>query len=185
MSKLMAFEHVSLDGYFVDGRGDMSWAHKNDQEWNDFAEKNASGGGVLVFGRVTYEMMARYWPTPMAAEQNPVVADAMNKHPKIVFSRTLDEVAWENTKLIKGDLVEEVRKLKAISDLDLAILGSGTIVSQLAQAGLIDEYQIIVNPIILGSGRTLFEGVDHKLPLSLTSSRVFENGNALLHYATD
>ena len=185
MSKLIAFEQVSLDGYFVDANGDMSWAHKNDPEWNDFVAKNASGGGVLVFGRITYEMMASYWPTPMAAEQNPVVADAMSKHPKIVFSRTLDEVTWENTKLIKGDLADEIEKLKAVSDLDLVILGSGTIVSQLAQAGLIDEYQIIVNPIVLGSGRTLFEDVDHKLPLSLTSSRVFENGNVLLHYTTD
>lgn len=185
MSKLMAFEHVSLDGYFVDADGDMSWAHKSDAEWNDFAAKNASGGGVLVFGRVTYEMMASYWPTPMAAEQNPAVANAMGKHPKIVFSRTLDEVTWENTKLIKGDLVEEIRKLKDVSDLDLVILGSGTIVSQLSQVGLIDEYQIIVNPIVLSSGRSLFEGVGHKLPLSLTSSRVFENGNVLLHYTTD
>ena len=185
MSKLIAFEQVSLDGYFVDSNGDMSWAHKDDQESKDFAAKSASGGGVLVFGRVTYEMMASYWPTPMADEQNPVVAAAMSKHPKIVFSRTLDEVTWENTKLIRGDLPVEIRKLKNVSDLDLVILGSGTIVSQLAEADLIDEYQLIVNPIILGSGRTLFEGVDHKLPLNLTSSRVFENGNVLLHYTTN
>ena len=185
MSKFIAFEQVSLDGYFVDGNGDMSWAHKNDQESNEFAAKNASGGSVLVFGRVTYEMMASYWPTAMAAEQNPVVAEAMGKHPKIVFSRTLDDAAWENTKLIKGDLTTEIRKLKNVSDLDLVILGSGSIVSQLAQADLIDEYQIIVNPIILGSGRTLFDGVDHKLSLTLTSNRVFENGNVLLHYSID
>jgi len=185
VSKLIAFEQVSLDGYFVDSNGDMSWAHKDDQESKDFAAKSASGGGVLVFGRVTYEMMASYWPSPVAAEQNPAVAAAMSKHPKIVFSRTLDEVTWENTKLIKGDLPVEIRKLKNVSDLDLVILGSGTIVSQLAEADLIDEYQLIVNPIILGSGRTLFEGVDHKLPLNLTSSRVFENGNVLLHYTTN
>ena len=185
MSKLIAFEQVSLDGYFVDSNGDMSWAHKDDQESKDFAAKSASGGGVLVFGRVTYEMMASYWPTPMAVEQNPAVAAAMSKHPKIVFSRTLDEVTWENTKLIKGDLPVEIRQSKNVSDLDLVILGSGTIVSQLAEADLIDEYQLIVNPIILGSGRTLFEGVDHKLPLNLTNSRVFENGNVLLHYTTN
>jgi len=185
VSKLIAFEQVSLDGYFVDSNGDMSWAHKDDQESKDFAAKSASGGGVLVFGRVTYEMMASYWPSPVAAEQNPAVAAAMSKHPKIVFSRTLDEVTWENTKLIRGDLPVEIRKLKNVSDLDLVILGSGTIVSQLAEADLIDEYQLIVNPIILGSGRTLFEGVDHKLPLNLTSSRVFENGNVLLHYTTN
>lgn len=184
MGKLIAFEQVSLDGYFVDQNGDMSWAHKNDQESNEFAAKSASGGSVLVFGRITYEMMASYWPTPMAAEQDPAVGEAMSKHPKIVFSSTLDEVTWENAKLIKGDLTTEIRKLKNVSDLDLVILGSGTIVSQLAQADLIDEYQLIVNPIVLGSGRTLFNGVDHKMPLTLTSSRVFGNGNVLLHYAT-
>jgi dihydrofolate reductase len=185
MKKLSVFNNVTLDGYFTDKNGDISWAHKNDAEWNDFAANSASGEGVLIFGRVTYEMMASFWPTPMAAEQFPIVANAMNKKPKLVFSRTLDEVTWENTKLIKGDLVEEIKKLKAVSDLDMVILGSGTIVSQLTQAGLIDEYQIAVHPVVIGDGRTLFEGVKERLPLSLTSSRVFENGAVLLHYTTD
>jgi dihydrofolate reductase len=183
MKKLIVFNNVTLDGYFTDKNGDMSWAHKDDPEWNEFVSNNASGGGVLILGRITYELMASYWPTPMAAEQYPVVADAMNELPKLVFSRTLDEPTWENAKIIKGDLVEEIEKLKAISDLDMVILGSGTIVSQLARAGLIDEYQIVVHPIVVGDGRTLFEGIDERMPLNLTSSRIFKNGAVLLHYA--
>jgi len=184
MRKLIVFNNVTLDGYFTDKNGDMSWAHKDDPEWNEFVSNNASGGSVLIFGRVTYEMMASYWPTPMAAKQFPAVADAMNKSPKIVFSRTLDEATWENTHLVKDDLVGEIGRLKNASDRDMVILGSGTIVSQLTQAGLIDEYQIIVHPMVLGSGRTLFEDVKERLPLNLTSSRVFENGAVFLHYAT-
>ncbi len=79
MRKLVVFNNVSLDGYFVDDRGDMSWAHQRDAEWGAFVSENASGGGVLVFGRVTYDLMAGYWPTPAALEGNPVVAEQMNE----------------------------------------------------------------------------------------------------------
>ena len=140
MRKLAAFIQVSLDGYFADADGGIGWAHKDpgDGEWNAFVADNAKGGGQLLFGRITYEFMASYWPTPMAAEQNPVVAERMNSMPKIVFSRTLDEAAWANTTLVNGDLVAEVRKLKKDAGPDMAILGSGSIVSQLAR-GRIDR----------------------------------------------
>jgi dihydrofolate reductase len=173
---------VTLDGYFVDRDGDMSWAHKQDPEWTAFAAENAKGGGLLLFGRITYELMTRYWPTPLAAENNPVVADRMNNLPKVVFSRTLDKASWKNTQLVKGDVAAEVRKMKEEPGEDIAILGSGSIVSQLAPEGLIDEYQIVVNPIILGKGRTMFDGVKESLPLKLTKTRTFGNGNVLLCY---
>jgi dihydrofolate reductase len=99
-----------------------------------------------------------------------------------VFSRTLDKASWNNTKLVKGDLATEVRKLKQESGQGLVIMGSGTIVSQLAQEGLIDEFQIVVCPIAIGSGRTLFEGVTEKLSLKLTKSRTFGNGNVYTCY---
>lgn len=182
MRRLAAFELVSLDGYFADVNGDMSWAHKQDPEWNAFVGGNASGGGALLFGRVTYQMMASFWPTPAAMERAPVVAEGMNSMPKVVFSRTLDRAAWQNTKLVKGDLAAEVRKLKNEPGPDMAILGSGSIVSQLAQAGLIDELQIAVNPIVLGKGKTLFEGVKEKLALKLIKTRAFGNGNVVLYY---
>ena len=184
MRKLIVFNHVSLDGYFVDVNGDMSWAKADhqDAEWNEFVAENASGGGALVFGRITYELMASFWPTPFAIESMPVVAAGMNSMPKVVFSRTLDQASWNNTTLVKGDPAEEMRKIKQSPGEDMAILGSGRIVSQLAQEGLIDEYQIVVNPVVLGAGRTLFDGVKEKLSLKLTKTRAFGNGNVLLCY---
>jgi dihydrofolate reductase len=182
MRRLIAFEQVSLDGFFVDAKGDMSWAHKQDPEWTSFTSSNASGDGALLFGRVTYEMMASFWPTPMAMERMPAVAEGMNRMPKVVFSRTLENVSWHNTTLVKGDVAAHVRKLKNEPGPGMAILGSGSIVSQLTQAGLIDELQIVVNPIVLGKGRTLFEGVEEKIGLQLMKSRAFDNGNVVLYY---
>lgn len=183
MRKIHVFDHVSLDGFFTDQNNDMSWAHKQDEEWNAFASSNASGPAELLLGRVTYEMMAGFWPTLKAAEMLPKVADGMNAKRKIVFSRTLDAASWQNTTLMHGDLIAEVTRLKQEPGADLVILGSGTIVSQLADARLIDEYQLVLNSIVLGRGRTLFETVKRRVPLRLTKSRPFENGNVVLWYA--
>jgi dihydrofolate reductase len=182
MRKLTVFNLVSLDGYFVDSNGDMSWAHKNDEEWTSFMASNASGGGELIFGRVTYDLMIQYWPTPMAAKNSPTVAEHMNNLPKIVFSSTLEKASWKNTRVIKGDLAAEVRKLKNQPGPNLVILGSGTIVTQLAREGLIDAYQVVVSPIVLGKGRTMFEGVPKQLHLKVTESRTFRNGNIFVSY---
>jgi dihydrofolate reductase len=161
MRRLGVFNHVSLDGYFVDAAGDMSWAHQNDDpEWAEFTIENASGGGALLFGRVTYEMMAGYWRTAQASEAHPEVAEGMNQMPKVVCSRTLREAAWPNTRIIKGDIAAQLRAIKDEPGPDLVILGSGTVVAQLAQAGVIDHYQVVVNPIVLGAGRTMFAGVE-------------------------
>lgn len=182
MRKIHVFNNVSIDGFFTDANGDMSWAHKHDEEWNAFASGNASGSGELLFGRVTYDMMAAFWPTPQAAQMLPEVAAGMNRMRKTVFSRTLDKVTWENTTLVKGDLAAEVRKLKREPGPDMVILGSGSIVSQLTEARLIDEYQIVLNPIVVGKGRTLFETVGNKVSLQLTNTRSFQNGNVVLWY---
>ena len=182
MRKLSVFENVSLDGFFVDAANDMSWAHKHDAEWNAFASGNAGGDGALLFGRVTYQMMAGFWPTAEAAQMLPDVAAGMNRMPKYVASRTLDRAEWTNTTLLRGDIVDEVRALKAAPGPDLVILGSGSIVSQLAQAGLIDEFQLVVNPVVLGRGRTLFATVAQRIDLRCTRSRSFSNGNQVLWY---
>lgn len=182
MRKLVVFNQVSLDGYFADMNGDMSWTHKSDAEWHAFVEENASGGGELLFGRITYELMASYWPTPYASENDPIVAERMNNLPKVVFSRSMDNASWNNTKLVKGDMTAEIRKMKKKPGKDMVILGSGSIVSQLAQAGLIDEYQMVVNPVVLGKGRTMFDGIKETLALKLTRTRTFGNGNVLLCY---
>ena len=182
MAKLIVFNNVTLDGYFTDNNGDMSWAHKQDSEWNEFVAGNASGESRLIFGRVTYQMMASFWPTPQASASFPEVAQRMNSLQKVVFSRSMDAAAWQNTKLVKSGIEEEVRKLKDDAGPDMTILGSGTIVSQLAEAGLIDEFHVVVNPIAIGQGRTMFEGMSRKVHLKLLRTRSFGNGNVLLCY---
>jgi dihydrofolate reductase len=184
MRRLAVVNQMSLDGYFVDAHGDMSWAHNmaKDAEWQAFVEGNASVGGVLLFGRITYELMAGYWPTPAAMRSNPIVAEQMNDLPKVVFSRTLDHASWHNTRLVQGDPAAEVRRMKQELGMDIVILGSGTIVAQLTQEHLIDEYQVVVIPVVLGQGRTMFQGIQERLPLKLTKTRTFDNGNVLLCY---
>jgi dihydrofolate reductase len=186
MRKVTVFNHVSVDGYFVDGNGEMSWAHRKeaeqDPEWKEFVEGNAGLGGTLLFGRVTYEMMASYWPTPQARQQEAAIAEGMNKLPKIVFSKKLDKVTWQNTKLVKSDPAGEVKKLKNEPGESLVLMGSGTIITQLARENLIDEYQLVVVPIVLAKGRTMFDGRDKKVDLMLTKTRAFRNGNVLQCY---
>ena len=184
MRRLTVFNNVTLDGYFTDMNGDMSWAHEREQdpEWKAFVAGNASGGGELLFGRVTYELMASYWPTPAAIKNDPVVAAGMNNLPKVVFSRTLAKASWNNTKLVKGDIAAEVRKMKKAPGKDMVLMGSGSIVSQLAPEGVIDEYQMVVIPVVLGQGRTMFDGIKRRLALKPTKSRTFRNGNVLLGY---
>src|ERR1700726_2014560 len=182
MPKLVVYNSMSLDGFFTDASGDMSWAHKRDPQWQAFVSENASGGGQLLFGRVTYDLMAGFWPTPLAAQANPIGAERMNNLRKFGFSTTMDQASWNNSTLFKGDLAGEVRKLKQQPGPNIVIMGSGSIVAQLADAGLIDEYQIVLNPLVVGNGRTLFEGVKRKLPMRLGGSRAFGNGNMVLFY---
>lgn len=182
MRNLVVFNSVSLDGFFTGAGGDLSWAHRPDAEWNSFMSDNASSSGEFIFGRVTYDLMANYWPTPIAHQNFPAVAKAMNDLPKAVFSRTLEKAPWKNTKLVKGDLATEIKKMKQAPGPGLVIFGSGTIISQLAQENLIDEYQIAVCPVVIGKGRTMFETVERKLNFKLTKTRTFENGTVFACY---
>lgn len=182
MARLIVFNSISLDGYFTDAKGDVRWAHRADPEWQAFVEQNVGGESVLVFGRVTYELMFGYWPQPQVIKNDPIVAKRMNEGAKIVFSRSLRKAAWSNTRLVNGNLATEIRRLKKESEIDMVILGSGSIVLQLAPLGLIDEYHMILCPVALGGGRTMFQGITDKLELTLTKTRVFGNGNVVLHY---
>jgi dihydrofolate reductase len=184
MRRLVVFNQLSVDGYFTDAHGDMSWAKEGaDDEFNRFTTERAQGGGVLLFGRVTYEMMESFWPTPEAARMLPKVAEQMNKLPKVVFSRTMKEARWKNTTLVKDDLEGTIRHMKAQPGPDMAIMGSGTVVSQLAETGLVDAYELIINPVALGAGRTIFNGIRERVNLTLTESRMFKNGKVFLCYA--
>jgi dihydrofolate reductase len=184
MRKLIVFNNVTLDGYFTGVNGDFIWAHRGgeDPEFNEFIADNASGGGDLLFGRITYQIMAGYWPTPDAIKNNPKVAERMNSMTKFVFSRTLDKAPWSNTRIVKGDIVTEVRKMKQEPGPGIAILGSGSVVAQLAPHRLIDEYQVVVNPVVLGQGKTMFDGMKGPLSLKLLKTRTFRNGKVFLCY---
>lgn len=187
MRRLIVFDNLSLDGSFSGPAGEFSWAHRPDPagDWTAFVAGNAAGGGALVLGRVTYEIMASYWPTPLAAANDPAVAAHMNGLEKIVFSRTLRTATWSNTRIVAGDLVEEMRRLKREPGADLVILGSGSLVAPLAAAGLIDEFQVVVHPVALGGGRSLFLGLGGPVVMRLLEARTFGNGNVLLRYAPE
>jgi len=182
MRKLSVFESISIDGYFCDAGGGMSWAHagRDDAEFAAWVSGNASGGGELLFGRKTYQMMEAFWPTPMAAAQMPIVAKGMNAARKYVASTTI-QPTWSNTQLLKGDLLTAVRALKASAGPDVTVLGSGSVAAQLGAAGLVDEYQFVLIPVALGGGRTLFTTGRQ---LRLVDQRAFRCGNVVVTYAT-
>jgi dihydrofolate reductase len=180
MPKIIVFNNVSLDGYIADASGDMSWAHKQDAEWTTFISGNAKGKATFLFGRVTYQMMADFWPTPEALKLMPDVAKSMNGGKKIVFSRTLSEATWSNTTLLKGDLPAAVRKLKKGKGPDLVVFGSASIVAQLAGEGLVDEFQLAIHPVVLGTGKSMFAGTGKRIDLKTTRTRAFKNGCVLV-----
>jgi dihydrofolate reductase len=182
MRKLSVFESISVDGYFCDAGGGMTWAHagRDDAEFAAWVSGNASGGGELLFGRKTYQMMEAFWPTPMAAAQMPIVAKGMNAARKYVASATI-QPTWSNTQLLKGDLLTAVRALKASAGPDVTILGSGSVAAQLGAAGLVDAYQFVLIPVALGGGRTLFTTGRQ---LRLVDQRAFRCGNVVVTYAT-
>jgi dihydrofolate reductase len=184
MTKLQVFNSISLDGYFTGENGDLSWAHKgaDDPEWTEFVSGNAQGGGALLMGRVTYDMMAAFWPTKEAMKQMPEVAKGMTGQQKYVFSRTRTESDWENTTFLSGDPAAEAARLKTGGGPGITILGSGSIVAELAAADLIDAYTFVVVPVVIGKGRTMFEGVRNAPELKLTGTRTFHNGRVVLNY---
>jgi dihydrofolate reductase len=184
MRTLSVFNTVSLDGYIADDAGDMSWAHTADPEFLAFVQQNASGGGALMFGRKTYELMASFWPTDAARATSPAVAERMNAMPKYVFSRTLREAGWANTTLLEGDPAAAAGRLKQADGPNVVILGSGSIVAQLARAGLVDAYTLVVRPIVLGGGLSMFRDAGRLTGLKLEKSRTFANGNVVLTYAS-
>lgn len=181
MRKVIFFMLTSLDGYFEGPDRDINW-HNVDEEFNDFAIQQTGEFGALLFGRVTYELMASYWPTEAAKRDDPIVAGLMNGLPKIVFSKTLKRAGWENTRLVKDNFVEVISKLKQEAGKNIAIFGSSDLTVTLMEQGLVDEYRIMVNPIVLGNGKSLFKGIKNKINLKLIKTKAFKSGNVLLYY---
>jgi len=179
--KLSVFNFITLNGYFKGPVGEIGW-HKHGAEEDAYAAEGLKSGSVLLFGRVTYEMMASYWPTPTAMANSPAVAGGMNMAEKIVFSRTLKHAGWNNTRLVKDNIVDEITSMKKMPGKDMTLLGSGSILTQFAEHGLIDEYQIMVDPVAIGAGTPILQGIEQTLDLRLASTRSFKSGVVLLCY---
>src|SRR6266705_5006548 len=185
MRKVILSNSVTLDGFFEGPNKELDW-HIVDEEAKEYAKELRNNVDTLLFGRVTYQLMADYWP---AADTNSSTsksdlefADKMNNLPKIVFSKTLQEVKWNNSSMVKENIAEEISKMKQQPGKDLVIFGSGSIVSTFMQLGLIDEYRIILNPIVLGNGNPLFKGINEKQNLKLLKARMFSTGVVILFY---
>ena len=190
MRKVVVMNRVSLDGFFTGPKGEIDWFIHDpeiDQALHE-AGPDAIPADTVLFGRITYQMFEAHWPKaavdPNAPEGERATGRELNAMTKVVFSRTLKEVTWVNSRLVKSEPAEEVRKLKQGTGNTMIIFGSGSIAQQLAAEGLIDEYLLIVTPVALGAGKLMFEGVN-RLELKLVEARGFKSGNVLLHYQSN
>ena len=182
MRKIIVSNYVSLDGFIAGPNGEIDW-FVWDEEMAKYSRNLLYSTDTLMFGRVTYELMAGYWPTASPPSEDQVIIDAMNNLPKIVFSRTLDKAGWTNATLVREIDKEHIMNMKQQPGMDMVIFGSGGIVSTFAQRGLIDEYRIIVNPVVLGSGKPLFKDIRERIKLKLLKTKTFRsNGNVVLYY---
>lgn len=182
MRKVLFFMLTSVNGFYERAPWVIDW-HEVDEEFNAFAIAQLDECDLMVFGRTTYEGMAAYWPTEGAIHDDPEVARRMNTVAKIVFSTTLTQATWENTRLVQGDAAEELNGLKTAPGRDIIVMGSGRLATSLAERGVVDEFRILVNPIALPQGTPLFTGLTADLSLRLVSARTFRSGNVLLTYA--
>jgi dihydrofolate reductase len=175
--------NVSLDGFVEGPNKNLDWGII-DEEIHTFFNEKERELSALLYGRRIYELMASYWPT---ADQNPSAsaveveyAQIWKDKPKIVFSKTLDKVEW-NSRLVRDNLAEEVKKLKAQPGNDMGVAGP-TLAASFMKLGLIDEFHLMVNPIILGSGTPFFPALDQKINLQLIETRTFAAGPIFLRY---
>jgi dihydrofolate reductase len=181
MRKMIVFIMVSLDGFFEGQNQELDW-HNVDEEFQNFAIEQINAVDLLLFGRVTYELMSGFWPTPEAIKADPLTAEKMNAMPKIVFSTTLRKANWNNTRLVNNNIKEEIVKLKQEPGKDLIIFGSSDLTVSLTKLGLIDEYRFMINPVVIGNGKSLLKGIQKTLKLKLLKTKVFRSGNVLLYY---
>jgi dihydrofolate reductase len=184
MRLLNAFNFLSLNGFYKGPNGDIGW-HRHGEEESEFSREGAGSGSTLLFGRVTYEMMAGFWPSEQAKQMDAVVAAGMNATEKIVFSRTLKKAEWNNTRIVSGDIIAEVRKMKQGAGPGMTILGSGSIITQFAAAGLIDQFQFMIDAVAIGGGTPMLQGIPVPIKFKLTGTRTFKSGSVLLTYVPE
>ncbi len=185
MKKIIAIEWLSLDGYFSDSNNGTDWFVSDEETWKYLLNIFRSFDTILL-GQITYEMFAAYWPKPNPSDLNPKeLIEFMNNSRKIVFSKRLKKAEWNNSVIMKDIIPEEINKIKQEAGKDIVIFGSGSIVSQLIKLGLIDEYQFLVNPVFLGTGKTIFKREEAKSKLKLLDFKKFNGGNMMLHYEVE
>jgi dihydrofolate reductase len=180
MRRLIMWNMVTLDGYFEGSKSwDIGW---HELGWGEELERlsieQTGAADMILFGRVTYEGMAAYWPSATGE-----VADIVNAIPKVVFSKTLARADWNNTRLVSGDAGQEVLRLKQQPGKELLIFGSAQLTASLMRAGLIDEYRLGLNPVVLGAGRPLFQSEAGGMKMKLLEARALQTGCVLLRYA--
>jgi dihydrofolate reductase len=191
MRKLVMINWISVDGFFAGPHGEIDWMIRAPEVDRALREPPPgesapqSSSGTMLLGNVTYTLFENSWPPllrdPNAPQTLRDMAAEVTRMTKLVFSHARPDVSWENSQLFHGHLIEEVRKLKQAEGTDILIFGSGSIVQQLARENLIDEYLMIVTPVVLGNGKLLFKDVG-KLNLHLVQARQFDSGNLLLRY---
>jgi dihydrofolate reductase len=172
---------ITVDGFFEGIDHSIDW-HNVDEEFNKFAAEQLNSAGILLFGRKTYDLMAGYWPSETATVNDPVVAYKMNTISKIVFSKSLGKAEWQNTRVFNEISLEEIINLKNQPGKDIFIFGSSELVSTFTELDLIDEYRIMINPVVIVHGKPLFANIHHILDLRLLKTRIFKSGNVLLNY---
>jgi len=190
MRGIVLLEHVSLDGYVAGPNGEMDWIRFDDELVED-VERLTADADAAIFGRVTYQLMEGYWPTaaesPSATKHDIDHSRWVNNAPKYVFSRTLQNAPWgkwNNVRLVRDNFAEELRDLKQQPGKNLLMIGSAGLAQAFMRLGLIDDYRINVNPVVLGGGKPLFHDTGAKINLKLVESRRFKSGVVGLHYET-
>lgn len=185
MRKVVLFAHISLDGFAGDKNGGLGFL-SYDQELQQYADEVVKTVGVPLYGKTTYHLMEGYWPAvldnPDADKHSLEHARWVQDIPKVVFSTTLNDASWNNTTLVKDNVLETVNKLKQEPGKDLVIFGSPGLAKSFMKLGLIDEYKLTLHPVIMGNGISLFDGAIAKSSLKLLESKTLKSGVATLHY---
>lgn len=181
MRKIFLFMMVTLDGYFEGENHDISW-HNVDEEFEQFVHEQNNHLDTILFGRRTYDLFVNFWPTPEGARADKATSDWMNAAHKVVVSEPF-EPTWRNMTVVSANVNEEIAKLKREQGTDVVLLGSNMLCASLMQAGLVDQFNIMVNPVAIGKGTPLFAGIQRPIPMKLIDSRVFKNGNVLNRYS--
>lgn len=179
MSTIYVSNLVTADGYFEESPWGIDW-HNVDAEFFGQADEMWKTLGTILMGRKTYEGMHKHWTSDEAVKGDAEVAARMTNTPKLVLSRTLKKADWKNTTLVSD--VAAIARLKAQSDKDMVIFGSSDVSAALLDGGLLDEVRQIINPVLLGHGKPMFQGLEHRTKLKLLRTRTFANGNVMLVY---